>query len=119
MSDWDSSRYRKMGDAPKYGGKLADHTAQSLNTHRTFLEAYEAYEAQDATMFYPRRSGAEEYAALMAKKEAALRGWIAYCVLCNGGERGLDREFMVGMFGPWANRAVRIERQDDGWALIG
>lgn len=97
--------------APIYTAKAEDVIRQSM---RSFIDAYDAYDAQMPSMLGPIRGGAEDYLALMAKKEQALAGYIAYVALCDPNSPALARDHMHAVLGPWIDRAIWVERREDG-----
>lgn len=86
---------------------------------RSFMDAYEALGAEyglSACRELTTDPYAEAYKMLMAKKEAALAGFIVYYALGVGD--GPTREYLRAVFGEWAWRA-EIVREDHGYFLRG
>lgn len=95
---------------------LVDAALLPWGRNRKFLAAYDA-----AGMNPPRgqQAATEAYRHLMAKKEQALAGWIAYVALQNPRSSALSPRYLHAMFGDWATRAFRLERRGESWVLIG
>lgn len=56
------------------------------------------------------------YSELIAKKEAAVCGWIVYVALATGD--GPSVETMRALFGPWLWRSPRVEFRQHQWFLV-